>query len=83
VSQQQQQTIAITGATGFIGRNLVKHLHDAGYHLKILVRDPNAASVPNDTGIEIIKGSLEDLRACSSWLKTVMPLCTAPGRSEG
>ena len=57
---QQQQTIAITGATGFTGRNRGKHLHESSYHLKILVRNTKHASVPNKGNIETVKGSLEN-----------------------
>jgi len=34
--------IAITGATGFIGRNLCDHLSDLGAEVRALVRDPSA-----------------------------------------
>lgn len=35
--------ILVTGATGFIGRHLCRHLRDAGHHVRVLVR-PNTAA---------------------------------------
>jgi UDP-glucose 4-epimerase len=48
--------LLITGATGFVGRHVVKALLDRGFHLNLAVR--NAASCPPDwrrnTGVSII-----------------------------
>ena len=38
------QTIALTGATGFIGRHLLRHLSARGYRVRVLLRRP--AAVP-------------------------------------
>ncbi len=40
-------TVAMTGATGFIGRHLLRTLTDAGYHVRALTR----RSSPGDTGL--------------------------------
>lgn len=37
---QTQRTILVTGATGYIGGRLVPFLLDAGYQVRVLVRDP-------------------------------------------
>lgn len=50
--------IALTGSTGFVGRHLIKALEDAGYPLRLLVRQG-----PRDCGFgtaETIVGGLED-----------------------
>lgn len=46
--------VAVTGATGFVGRNLVMHLRDQGYAVRALVRRGRALS-----GAEVIAGDLE------------------------
>ncbi len=33
--------VLVTGATGYVGGRLVPHLLDAGYRVRVLVRDPN------------------------------------------
>ncbi len=50
--------IAITGATGFVGKALIPHLIKAGHTLSLLVRNPTATSVP-DT-VRVIQGRLKD-----------------------
>lgn len=53
-----QGPIALTGSTGFVGRHLVKALEDAGYPLRLLVRQG-----PRDCGFgtaETIIGELDD-----------------------
>ncbi len=36
---QKPKTIAVTGATGFVGRAITQHLLDQGHRVKLLVRD--------------------------------------------
>jgi len=50
--------IAITGATGFVGRHLVAALAEKGASLRVLARKPAAAEDLGD--VEIIEGSVED-----------------------
>nr|MBC8507513.1 NAD(P)H-binding protein [Chloroflexota bacterium] len=40
-SVQFTKTILVTGATGYIGGRLVPYLLDAGYQVRVLVRDPD------------------------------------------
>ncbi|SPP63638.1 NAD-dependent epimerase/dehydratase family protein [Nitrospira lenta] len=56
-------TILVTGATGFIGRHLVKRLITAGEHVKAFVR-PSANAVWLDAlGVEIVRGDIGDADA--------------------
>ena len=59
------KTALITGATGFVGRNLVHMLHDAKVHVYALVRDAAKAEsiIGLDDRIEIIQCSLEDIES--------------------
>lgn len=54
-------TIAITGATGFIGRHLIHSLIAAGRPLRALSRRPDRADLPGD--VAVVGGSLEDAAA--------------------
>ncbi len=51
-------SVAVTGATGFIGHHLIHTLKDAGFGLRALSRRPGGQGLPQ--GVEVICGSLED-----------------------
>jgi uncharacterized protein YbjT (DUF2867 family) len=36
--------VLVTGGTGFVGQVVVRHLHEAGHHVRLLVRDPKGAT---------------------------------------
>lgn len=53
-------TVAVTGATGFVGAETVRHLAQAGWRVRLLTRRmPQAALMP-DHAIEIVLGDLDD-----------------------
>jgi len=52
--------IAVTGATGFIGGMLIKHLVGAGYPVRALARPRSAHKLPELPGLETVVGSLQD-----------------------
>jgi uncharacterized protein YbjT (DUF2867 family) len=49
--------ILITGATGNVGREIVKQLDTLGYPIRVLSRNPEKASFPKN--VQVIKGSLD------------------------
>lgn len=51
--------VLVTGATGFLGRALVRRFADAGHAVAALVREPDAAL--GDLGIEQIEGDVTSL----------------------
>jgi NADH dehydrogenase len=53
--------ILVTGGTGFIGRALIRHLVDAGYTVRTLIR-PSATSprLPKGVPVEVAVASLKD-----------------------
>lgn len=56
--------IAVTGATGHLGVNLVKRLIDQGHDLKVLVY--NKVKVLEGLNLEIVKGSLQNIESLQS-----------------
>jgi nucleoside-diphosphate-sugar epimerase len=54
---------AITGATGFLGGVLARHLRDAGHEVVALVRDPARATALAASGVELVQGDLDDAPA--------------------
>ncbi|HEX6248618.1 MAG TPA: NAD-dependent epimerase/dehydratase family protein [Nocardioidaceae bacterium] len=51
---------AITGATGFLGGVLARHLREAGHDVVALVRDPARATALAEVGAELVTGDLDD-----------------------
>ncbi|WP_117208461.1 NAD(P)H-binding protein [Allorhizocola rhizosphaerae] len=49
-------TILVTGATGNVGRNVVKHLVAGGHAVRALSRDPQNARLPER--VEVVAGDL-------------------------
>jgi dihydroflavonol-4-reductase len=52
--------VLVTGATGFTGGHLARHLRARGHHVRALVRSPGAANSLAADGIELVKGDLAD-----------------------
>lgn len=56
------KTVFLTGATGFVGTEILKTLLDKGYRVKAFVRDPGKLAV-KDEKIEIVKGDILDVES--------------------
>jgi len=54
------QTVALTGASGFIGGILASRLREKGYEVRALLRSDTHARPLEALGIKIIHGTLED-----------------------
>jgi uncharacterized protein YbjT (DUF2867 family) len=57
-------TILVTGATGNVGRNVVEQLVKRGADVRVLVRDPAKASLPE--GVAAVQGDLLDVDSLRS-----------------
>ena len=62
-AEASRPVVAVTGATGFIGRRLIPQLHAAGYQPRILVRREPAGADWSGCRIELVPGALEDAGA--------------------
>ena len=60
--------VAITGATGFVGRHIASLLLRRGHRVRALVRDPRRAERLKTQGAELVAGSLEDSGALTALL---------------
>lgn len=78
--------ILITGATGFIGRALVRQLSSIGYPLRALIRpSPRTPRLPKGVPVEVAVVSLADtrgLRAAMRDVDTVFHLASAENQGS-
>ncbi len=70
--------VFLTGVTGFVGRNMLKRLLNKGHTVRALVRDPQKANQPAQTGVELVAGDVvegtgleEGLRGCDAAIHLV------------
>lgn len=70
---------AVTGATGFIGRNLLKSLHARGWRVRALTRLPRR----NEAALEWVTGTLDDPGALDRLLDGATAVVHLAGRVRG
>ena len=64
-----EETVLVTGASGYVGRRLVPALIEAGYTVRALVRDPARAALPST--VEAVKGDVTDASALATAFRDV------------
>jgi len=62
---QKERKVALTGGSGFVGRNVLRQLLQAGMRVRALLRDPGKVPV-NDGRITVVAGNLFDPDALDS-----------------
>jgi uncharacterized protein YbjT (DUF2867 family) len=73
-------TILIVGATGTLGRQIVRRALDEGHQVRCLVRSPKRATFLKEWGAEVVQGDLLDpasLTAALKEIKVVIDAATA------
>ncbi len=77
--------ILVTGATGFIGRALIRHLFETGRQVRVLIRPSRRSPrLPKGVPVEVAVVSLSDERAIRAALKDVdVILHLAGAESQG
>lgn len=65
--------IFLTGASGFVGRHMLKRLLDEGHSVRALVRDPARAGEIAQSGVDLVPGDVVE----GSGLDQAMPGCDA------
>jgi putative NADH-flavin reductase len=78
---QQYTKIAVIGGTGKAGKYLVNQLIQRGFHLKLLLRNPEKFSIKNPL-IEVIKGDVKDYDTVLSLLKDSEAVISALGLGQ-
>ena len=61
--------ILVTGASGFVGRHLVKGLRQEGMAVRAVVRTPAKAQALKDLGVEVAAGDIADAASLEAALK--------------
>jgi nucleoside-diphosphate-sugar epimerase len=61
--ERAAQPIAVTGATGFVGKNLMEALLACGVRPRVLVRDAARLAPSARAGADIVRGDLDDAGA--------------------
>ncbi len=70
----------VTGATGFVGSNLTKHLRQQGWDVRCLVRDLQRAQHLDQLGAELTLGRLDDFDSLVRAVADVDVVFHAAGR---
>lgn len=82
-SQKKKKTVALTGATGFIGTALIKQLQLAGWQVKALYRPKPGRSPICSQNLTWVAGELSDLASLNSLLANADAVIHCAGAVRG
>ncbi len=80
---RKSDTIALTGATGFIGAALAERLAGTGCRIQALIRPASAHKQPAELAVRWIKGDLEDIESLRRLVKGVDAVIHCAGAVRG
>lgn len=78
-------SVLVTGATGYVGGRLLRLLHERGYRVRALVRNPRHLQLKPDARMEIAQADVfrpESLTAALAGVRTAFYLIHSMGESE-
>jgi len=76
-------TVALTGASGFIGGAIAHYLCHAGYSVQALVRSPEQANKLENLGVKPIRGDLADTNSLIPFVKNCRFVIHCAGTIRG
>jgi UDP-glucose 4-epimerase len=84
ISHRRMRHVLVTGATGCVGRALVRRLLQNGVRVRILVRDVNVASRLFDEypGLDLVKGDLLDTSCLRRAVEGIDTIFHAAGKAH-
>ncbi|MBM3520561.1 MAG: NAD-dependent epimerase/dehydratase family protein, partial [Alphaproteobacteria bacterium] len=77
MKRKTTHTVAVTGATGFVGRHAVAELLRRGHKVRALVRDAGRARLPD--GVSLVSGDLGDRAAMARLVEDATSLVHVAG----
>ena len=75
--------IAITGASGFIGRSLCQRLYAGGWRVRLLLRSPASDALFDGINADIVRGDLHDEVALSRFVEGAYAVIHCAGVVRG
>ena len=81
--QATARQVAVTGATGFIGRALCRRFQNEGYSVNALVRDAGTAGDLAASGVNLITGDLDNRDSLLSLLSDCVAVIHLAGAVRG
>jgi len=75
--------IAITGASGFIGRSICRHLQAQGWQLRLLMRSPTSETRIDGINADIVRGHLQDKNALARLVDSAYAVIHCAGVVRG
>ncbi len=77
------RTLALTGASGFVGSALLRRLRSSGWNVRALCRSLPPAGPPGEDRLEWIRGSLEDVDSLRALVRGATAVVHCAGAIRG
>ena len=82
MNKEESMKVAILGGSGKAGRFLVKQIFEAGYQMRLLMRNPDKFKL-SDERIEVLKGDARDFPSIKSLLQGCDAVLSTLGQPKG
>lgn len=81
MNKEESVKVAILGGSGKVGRFLIQRVSDAGYPMRVLMRNPDKIK-PIDGRMEIVQGNARDIASIRSLLQGCDTVLNALGQRK-